>query len=46
MFTIEQSIAAKKNRLNKLIGRGDCNVKCPGVIRKLRREIRNLEAQH
>ena len=45
MFTIEQSIAAKKNRLNKLIGRGDRNVKCPGVIRKLRREIRNLEAQ-
>ncbi len=45
MFTIEQSINAKKNRLNKLIGRGERNVKCPGVVRKLRREIRNLEAQ-
>jgi len=45
MFTIEQSIAAKKNRLNKLIGRGERNIKCPGVVRKLRREIRNLEAQ-
>lgn len=45
MFTIEQSINAKKNRLNKLIGRGERNVKCLGVVRKLRREIRNLEAQ-
>ena len=45
MFTIEQSITAKKNRLNKLIGRGERNIKCPGVVRKLRREIRNLEAQ-
>ena len=45
MFTIEQSIATKKNRLNKLIGRGNRNIKCPGVIRKLRREIRNLETQ-
>lgn len=43
MMTIEQKICAKQNRLNNLIGRGDRNIKCPGVVRKLKREIRNLK---
>ena len=32
----------KKNRMNKLIANGK-NVKCGGCVRKLAREIRNLE---
>lgn len=35
-------LAQKKNRLATLESNGK-NVKCPGVVRKLRREIRNLE---
>jgi hypothetical protein len=31
----------KKDRLNRLM-QNDKNIKAPGVIRKLRREIRNL----
>jgi len=33
----------KKDRLNRLIQNGK-NVDCPGVIRKLKREIRNLSS--
>lgn len=35
-------LALKKDRLNKLEGTPK-NVKCPGVVRRLRREIRNME---
>ena len=38
----EQKLALMKNRLTTLEGTTK-NVKCPGVIRALRREIRNLE---
>lgn len=44
-MNIQQKIEAKKNRLNKLVGHGERNIKCPGVIRKLKREIRNLEKE-
>lgn len=36
-------IAQKKNRLATLEANGK-NIKCGGVVRKLRRQIRNLEA--
>lgn len=35
-------LALMKQRLQKLEGT-EKNIKCPGVVRKLRREIRNLE---
>ena len=38
----EQKLALMKNRLASLKGNPK-NVKCPGVVRKLSREIRNLE---
>ncbi len=38
----EQKLALMKNRLTTLEGTTK-NVKCPGVVRALRREIRNLE---
>lgn len=38
----EQKLALMKNRLTSLQG-SPKNVKCPGVVRALRREIRNLE---
>ena len=41
-MTNEQVLALKKNRLNVLEG-SPKNLKCPGVVQKLRREIRNLE---
>ena len=36
------TLALKKDRLNKLVENGK-NVKSGGVVRRLRREIRNLE---
>lgn len=41
-MTKEEKLTLKKGRLDKLSNR-DKNVKCPGVLRKLRREVRNLE---
>ena len=38
----EQVLAQKKARLVVLEERPQ-NIKCPGVLRKLRRQIRNLE---
>jgi hypothetical protein len=38
----EQILALKKDRFNKLAGTPK-NIKCGGVVRKLRRSIRNLE---
>lgn len=42
-MTVAQKLALKKDRLNKLEGTTK-NIKCPGVLRKLRREVRNMEA--
>lgn len=43
MVTREQKLASMKNRLAVLESNGK-NVKC-GVVRKLRRQIRNMEEQ-
>lgn len=43
-MTKEQILASKKNRLQKLESSGK-NIKCPGVAKKLRREIRNMELE-
>ena len=40
IMTIEQKIVLKKDRLNKLEQNGK-NVDSPGVVKKLRREIKN-----
>jgi len=42
MMTEKQKLALKKNRLSRLESNGK-NVESPGVIRKLRRQIRNAE---
>ena len=39
----DQLMALKKNRIATLEGRGTKNIKCGGVLRKLRRQIRNME---
>jgi hypothetical protein len=41
-MTKEQKLAFMKNRLSTLEG-SQKNLKCPGVVRKLRRQIRNME---
>ena len=41
-MTREQKLALMKNRLTVLESNGK-NVKCPGVARKLHRQIRNME---
>ena len=43
-MTRKDKLLAKKNRLNTIEGRGNKNIKCPGVVKKLKREIRNLES--
>lgn len=43
-MTKKDKLLAKKNRLNTIEGRGNKNIKCPGVVKKLKREIRNLES--
>lgn len=40
-MTREQKLQAKQIRLNAIMGRGTY-IKCPGVMRKLKRDIRNL----
>jgi hypothetical protein len=42
MITVEQKLALMKNRLATLMENGK-NVKSPGVVRKLKRQIRNME---
>ena len=42
-MTKEIILKQKENRLNKLIQNGK-NIKSPGVIRKLKREIKNLSS--
>lgn len=44
-MTREDKLIAKTNRLNTLKNRGNKNIKCPGVVKKLTREIRNLEKE-
>lgn len=41
-MTKEQKLAIMKNRLSNLAGSSK-NVKCPGVVRKLKRQVRNME---
>lgn len=43
-MTKEQILVLKKDRLQKLEG-SNKNIKCPGVLKRLRREIRNMEAE-
>ena len=38
----EIKLAIMKDRLNRL-SNSPKNIKCPGVVRKLRRQIKNLE---
>lgn len=40
----EQILLLKKNRLQKLEASGK-NIKCPGVAKRLRREIKNMESE-
>ena len=42
MMTLEQSLALKKNRL-AVLEANNKNVKSGGVLRRLKREIRNME---
>lgn len=42
-MTREQKLALMKDRFNKLNG-SPKNIKCGGVVKKLARQIRNLEA--
>jgi len=42
MITKEQKLAILKNKLGKLEN-SPKNIKCPGVVRKLTRQVRNLE---
>lgn len=41
-MTKEEKLVLMKNRLAVLDG-SPKNIKCPGVIKKLRRQIRNME---
>lgn len=40
-MTKEQTLSIKSARLARLEGTAK-NIKCPGVLRKLRRDVRNL----
>ena len=42
-MTKDQKVALLKERVNKLENRSQ-NIKCPGVLKKLRRQLRNMEA--
>lgn len=44
MISLLDQLAMKKDRLNSLKN-SPKNIKCPGVVRKLNREIRNLEVK-
>ena len=43
-MTKESKIIMIDNRIRKLKG-SDKNIKCPGVLRKLNRKLRNLEVE-
>lgn len=38
-----QKLAVMKDRLKQMQGRGDKNIKCGGCVKKLARQIRNME---
>ena len=42
MITLEEKLAIKRDRFNSLRN-SPKNEKCPGVVKRLAREIRNLE---
>ena len=44
-MTKVEKLALMKNRYNTLAERGDKNIKAPGVLKGLKREIRSLETQ-
>lgn len=41
-MTNAEKLAMAKGRYARLVG-SDKNIKCPGVLRKVKRQIRNLE---
>ena len=41
----DAKLVMAQRRLDLLKNRGDKNFKCPGVVRKLSRQIRNLERE-
>lgn len=41
-MTKEEKMELLKNRINTLENRGLKNVKAPGVLKKLRRQLRNM----
>ena len=41
----DAKLALAQRRLDLLKNRGDKNFKCPGVLRKISRQIRNLERE-
>lgn len=43
-MTQTETLALKRERLNRLQN-SNKNVKCPGVVKKLRREIKNMETE-
>ncbi len=43
-LTKEQKVSGYQLRLNALQSRGDKNIKCPGVVRKLKRKIVKLQS--
>ena len=43
-MTKTEILALKRERLNRLQN-SNKNVKCPGVVKKLRREIKNMETE-
>lgn len=45
-MTIAENLAIKKNRIATLEGRGIKNIKAPGTLKKLKRQVRNLEKEN
>lgn len=43
-MTREEKIAILQNRIAVMEGRGNKNIKCPGALKALKRELRNLIA--
>lgn len=41
----EAKLLVLKNRLHVLKGRGEKNMKCPGVVKKLTRQVNKLESE-
>lgn len=44
MMNSNDKLNLMKDRINKLENRSDKNIKCGGVLRKLRRQLRNMES--